>query len=392
MTKRKVIFLLVSVVSMGLLLSAGVFGQAVPRDSIYRHLSIFTEVFGLVRSNYVEEVPADKLVDGAFTGVSDAIDESSYYVPPAKMAEYRNRKDADGPGLGFIVSKRFGYGVVVSVLPDSPADKAGVKAGDIIEMVNGRDAQALAAWELRDHLFGTKAVKVTLLRAGMSKRMEVSVTPQPFRLPAPSLQKIESVHLLEVPVFAEGTSGLIAKQLEEVAAEKGTKLIVDLRGNAGGSFEEAIKSADLLLTKGRITSTVGRRIEAKTFDADSSSMFAGDVIVLTDSSVSGPAEVFAAAVHGSQRGRVVGLSTYGNTAIQKFVTLPSGGGLNVTIGNYTTPDGKVIGDRGVRPDVIVEIPTVEETEPKSRSTKDPILEKGLSLFGVTTPAKAAAAA
>jgi carboxyl-terminal processing protease len=392
MTKRKTIFLLVSVVSMGLLLSAGVFGQAVPRDSIYRHLSIFTEVFGLVRSNYVEEVPAAKLVDGAFTGVSDAIDESSYYVPPAKMAEYRNRKDPDGPGLGFVVSKRFGYGIIVSVLPGSPADKAGVKAGDIIETVNGRDAQALAAWELRDQLSGSRAANVTLLRAGMSKRMNVAVTPQPFRVPVPSLRKIESVHVLEIPSFVAGTSGLVSKQLEEVAAEKGTKLIVDLRGNAGGSFDEAIESADLLLTKGRITSTAGRRVEAKTFDADAASSFSGDVIVLTDTSVSGPAEVFAAAIHGTQRGRIVGLTTYGNTAIQKFVTLPSGGGLNVTIGNYMTPDGKVIGDRGIRPDVTVDVTKVEDTETSGDDDEDPILEKGLSLLGVANASKAAAAA
>lgn len=380
MTKRKTIFLVVSVLSMGILLTSGLFGQAVSRDNIYRHLSIFTEVFSLVRSNYVEEVPSEKLVDGAFTGVSDAIDEASYYVPPSKMAKYKARRNPDAIGLGVVLSKRFGYGVVVAPVAGSPAAKAGVESGDILEEINGKQSQNLAAWEMREELAGSKAASVTVLRSGMSKREKLTLTPAPFKAPVPSLEKIGAVHLLKIPYFEVGTAELVKNQLGDVAAQNGKKLLLDLRGNAGGSYDEAIATADMLLSKGRIASTLGRRVEPKVWDADAATAFSGELIVLVDPSVSGPAEIVAAALHGGERGRVVGLSTNGNTSIQKFVILPSGGGLNVTIGNYAGPDGKVIGERGVRPDVLVDISSLTDEEEKDRK-EDLILRKGLTLFG-----------
>lgn len=382
MTKRKVLFLVVSVLSMGVLLTAGLFGQAIPRDNIYRHLSIFTEVFSLVRSSYVEEVPSEKLVEGAFTGITDAVDEASYYVPPGKMTQYKARKNPDGIGLGVILGKRYGYGVVITPVAGSPAAKSGVEAGDIIEEINGKATQNLAAWEMRDALAGGKPASMTVLRAGMSKRLEIAIKPAPFESPVPSLEKIGEVHLLKIPYFETGTTELVRKQLEEVTAAGGKKLIIDLRGNAGGSYEEAIATADLFLSKGRIASTVGRRVDEKSWDADLATAFTGDVVVLVDSSVAGPAEVITAVFDGSKRGRLVGVSTYGNTAIQKFVTLPSGGGLNVTIGNYAGPDGKIIGDRGVRPDVVVDMSSFDSDE-DTRRREDLILKKGLFLFGET---------
>jgi len=392
MTKRKMVFLVVSIVSMGVLLTSGLFGQTVARDNIYRHLSIFTEVFALVRSSYVEEVPSQKLVDGAFTGVSDAIDEASYYVPPGKMSQYKARKNPDAIGLGVVLSKRFGYGVVVAPVIGSPAAKAGVEAGDILEEINGKQSQNLAAWEMREELSGSKPASITVLRSGMSKREKLTLTPAPFKAPVPSLEKIGSVHLLKVPYFEVGTAELVKKQLGDVATQNGKKLLLDLRGNAGGSYDEAIATVDMLVSKGRIASTMGRRVEAKVWDADAEAAFTGELIVLVDPSVSGPAEIVAAALHGGQRARVVGLSTNGNTAIQKFVTLPSGGGLNVTIGNYAGPDGKIIGDRGVRPDVLVDISSLTDEEEKNRKD-DLILQKGLSLFGESkVPAESRVAA
>src|ERR1700686_4433857 len=137
MTKKKIVFLSVSVALLLSLLGGALFGQATQKNNVYRYLSIFTEVFDLVRNNYVEQVPADQLMDGAFSGVTDAIDEFSYYVPPAQMAAYKSFTDVEDNGIGLIVTKRFGYAFVIASIADSPAAKAGVERGDFIEKVDG---------------------------------------------------------------------------------------------------------------------------------------------------------------------------------------------------------------------------------------------------------------
>src|SRR5438270_860750 len=121
MSKKKIAFLSLSVALMLLLIGGALFGQATQKNSPYRYLSIFTEVFDLVRNNYVEAVPSDQLLDGAFNGVTDAVDEFSYYVPPAQMAAYRNFSDIDDNGVGLVVTKRFGYGYVIAPVASSPA-------------------------------------------------------------------------------------------------------------------------------------------------------------------------------------------------------------------------------------------------------------------------------
>src|SRR5689334_5917798 len=150
MTKKKIAFLTMSVAFLMTLLGGALFGQASSKTSIYRPLSIFTEVFDLVRSNYVEPVSSDQLMDGAFSGVTDAIDEFSYYVPPAQMAAYKSFTDVEDNGVGVILTKRFGYAYVVSAIAGSPAANAGLERGDFIEKIDGQPVQKLAVWQVRE--------------------------------------------------------------------------------------------------------------------------------------------------------------------------------------------------------------------------------------------------
>ncbi|MGZ7031324.1 MAG: S41 family peptidase, partial [Thermoanaerobaculia bacterium] len=123
MTKNKIVFLSFSVALLLSLLGGALFGQAAQKGNVYRYLSIFSEVFDLVRSNYVEQVTSDQLLDGAFSGVTDAVDEFSYYVPPSQMAAYKNFTDVEDNGIGAVVTKRFGYAYVIAAVPGSPAAK-----------------------------------------------------------------------------------------------------------------------------------------------------------------------------------------------------------------------------------------------------------------------------
>jgi len=393
MTKKKIAFLTLSVAMLITLLTGALFGQSSQKTSGYRYLSIFSEVYDLVRSNYVDQVGSEKLMDGAFTGVTDAIDEFSYYVPPAQMAAYKKFTDVEDNGLGVIVTKRFGYAFVVAPVSGSPADKAGLDAGDFIEQIDGKPTQTMASWQIRAALNQPRPVKLQILRGGATHREEVTIEPGTFHPVAVEHDTISGISYIKVPWFEQGTAQQFRAALEEVRKKGAKKLIVDLRGNAGGSVEEAITSVDDVLTGGLITALEGRKIEEKKWQADRATAYDGELQVLTDPSTASGAEIFASAIRGNNRGKVVGLTTYGKAIVQKFIPLPSGGGVQMTIGHYTTPDMKAITDSGVKPDVLVDLSAqaLEEAETKQHLEQkdDLILNKALQLFGAQPVSKVA---
>lgn len=387
MTKRKIAFLSISVALLLSLVGGGLFGQATqsPKGNVYRYLSIFSEVFDLVRSNYVEQASSDQLMDGAFNGVTDAIDEFSYYVPPAQMAAYQKFVDSEDNGIGIVLTKRFGYAYVISPVPGSPAAKAGLERGDFIEQIEGKPTAKMAFWQIRDALRSTKPVHLQVIRGGQTRRDALTLQPVEFHPVALETKQLGAVSYIKVPYFEKGTSEQLRSALANVRKNGTRKLIIDVRGNAGGAVDEAIKSADELLTSGLITSIEGRRIEQTRWQADRATDYDGDLEVLTDPSTASGAEVFAAAIRGNSRGKVVGLTTYGKSIVQKFITLPSGGGVQMTVGHYTAPDLKPIKDGGVKPDVVVDMTSLAIKDPNAKADpkapkEDLILEKALSLF------------
>lgn len=367
-----------------LLLGGAVFGQSTQKNNVYRPLSIFAEVFDLVRSNYVEAVQSDHLLDGAFTGVTDAVDEFSYYVPPAQMAAYRKFSEGDDNGIGLIVTKRFGYAFVMSTIPDSPAAKAGIERGDFIEKIDGQPTQKMAVWQVRSALDSTRPLHVQILRGGQTKRDEFTLQRAQFHPLALTQQQLGGIAYVKIPYFEKGTSAQLRSALDAIRKNGTRKLIIDVRNNAGGDVDEAIASADELLTSGLITSLEGRRVDARKWQADRATAFDGDVEVLTDASTASGGEIFAAAIKGNSRGKTVGVTTYGKAIVQRFIPLASGGGVYMTIGHFTTPELKAIKDGGVKPDVTVDLTSQALRDPNEKSTEpreDLILEKALSLFG-----------
>lgn len=386
MTKKRIVFLSLSVALMVTLLVGALFGQTTQKQNVYRYLSIFSEVFELVRSNYVEPVQSEQLMDGAFTGVTDAIDEFSYYVPPAQMAAYKGFTEVEDNGLGLIVTKRFGYAFVISPIAGSPAEKAGLSRGDFIEAIDGQSTQKMAVWQVRTALNKNKPVKLQVLRGGETTRETVTVEPKTFHPVAPSSETISGIAYIKIPYFEEGSAAKFRAALEDARARNIRKLIVDLRGNAGGSVEEAILAADELLTSGLITALEGRKVETKRWQADRNTAFDGEIQVLTDPSTASGAEVFAAAIRGNNRGKLVGITTYGKAIVQRFIALPSGGGVQMTVAHYTTPDLKAITETGIKPDVIVDLSGEAIRDPeakeKPKQEEDLILQKALELYGV----------
>ena len=200
-----------------------------------------------MRTNYVDTVGSEKLMDGAFSGVTDAIDEFSYYVPPAQMAAYKNFADVEDNGLGLIVTKRFGYAYVIAPIEGSPADKAGLDAGDFIEKVDGKPTSPMTAWQIRAAINQTQPVKLLVLRGGETHREEVHGPAHGFPPGHAAHDTISGVAYIKIPYFDTGSAAQFRTALASVREKNTKKLIVDLRGNAGGSVDEAIQSADALL-------------------------------------------------------------------------------------------------------------------------------------------------
>ncbi|HEY8183773.1 MAG TPA: S41 family peptidase [Thermoanaerobaculia bacterium] len=392
MSKKKTAFLLVSVALLFSLIGGALFGQATQRNNVFRYLSIFTEVFDLVRNNYVEAVPSEQLLDGAFSGVTDAIDEFSYYVSPSQMAAYKTFVDTEDNGIGVVVTKRFGYAYVIAAVPGSPAAKTGLERGDFIEKIDGRPTQKLAVWQVRNLLRSGKTVSLQVLRGGQTKRDAFTIQQANFHPLAITTQQFGNVAYLKIPFFEKGTADQLKAALDNARKNGSRKLIIDVRGNAAGDVDEAITAADELLTSGLITSVEGRHLDAKRWNADRATDYDGDLEVLTDNATASGAEVFAAAIRGNGRGKVVGVTTYGKSIVQKFIPLPSGGGVFMTVGHYTYPDLKPIKDGGVKPDVVVDLTAqaLRDRDSKDKGPKqDLILEKALALF--SEPQQSAAA-
>ena len=384
MTTKRIAFLSLSAALLVLLLSGALFGQATHRSSSYRYLSIFSEVLDLVRSSYVDQVSSEQLMDGAFAGVTDAIDEFSYYVPPAQMAEYKSFQDVDDNGSGLVVTKRYGYAFVISAIPGSPADKAGLKRGDFIDKINGKATQKMAVWQVRHAISGDLPVKLAILRDGQTRREEITLRRADYHPVPLETRKIGNVAYIHIPYFEEGSAAQFTKALADVRKQNVRKLIVDVRGNAGGNIEEAIGAADALLTSGLIAGQEGRKVETKRWQADRETAFDGDVQVLADSSTAAGGEVFAAAIRDNKRGTIVGAATYGKSIVQRFIPLPSGGGVHMTVAWFTTPDGKAIKLRGIRPDVTVDLSSqlLREDDTETTGTReDLILKRALTIFG-----------
>src|SRR5437899_5483986 len=240
MSKKKLAFFAISVAVVFSLIGGALFGQATQRNNVFRYLSIFTEVFDLVRNNYVEAVSSDQLMDGAFNGVTDAIDEFSYYVPPAQMAAYRAYVDSEDNGIGLVVTKRFGYAYVIAAIPGSPAAKAGIERGDFIEKIDGKPTQKMAVWQARNLIHSGKAVQLQVLRGGQTKRDDFTIQQTNYHPLAVTTQQFGTIAYIKVPYFEKGTADQLKTALENFRKNGNRKLIIDIRGNGGGNVDEAI--------------------------------------------------------------------------------------------------------------------------------------------------------
>jgi carboxyl-terminal processing protease len=355
--KTKIVVLASSAAILLFALAGGLDVRASSNDGAYRELKVYSEVLSRVRSEYVEEPNIPQVTDGALHGLLESLDADSSYLSAAQYQDYKSHKSEARGEIGAAVSKRFGYAVIVSVIPGGPADKAGLQASDIIEAIEGKSTHEMSLAEIRSQLDGQPGsnVNVAVVRARRAEPQKMVITRDMVSVPPVSDKMVEDgVGYIQVDAFTKGKAQEIAAKVKALQKDGARKLILDLRNCAEGDEEEGIAAANLFLNHGTIAYLQGQKYPREAFNADPSKTLTNlPLVVLVNKGTAGPAEIVAAAVLENARGDVVGDKTFGEGSVQKVIPLPDGSALILSVAKYYSPLGKAIQDTAVTPNVLV---------------------------------------
>ena len=336
--------------------------QVIAKDSadIYKKIDLFGEVLDKVKKEYVDDVDQSEVIDSAINGVLQSLDPYSAYMSPEL---YRNMQtDTQGKfgGLGIEIGMESGVVKVISPIDDTPASKAGIKAGDYIVKIDNIQVQGKSLMEAVKLMRGEigSSVELTIRRRGERKAIIKKVRREVIVVSSVEAKILKNnVGYLRLKSFNNNSSGQLIKKIESF--EKGKKpmaYILDLRNNPGGLLNQAINITDFFLDDGEIVSTKGRRIiENRRFFAKRGDELKGKpLIVLINNGSASASEIVAGALKDHKRAIILGEKTYGKGSVQSIIPLSDGGGMRLTVSKYYLPSGKSISEVGVEPDILVE--------------------------------------
>jgi carboxyl-terminal processing protease len=350
-----------------------------------------------VQEDYVDQPNLSRVTVGALHGLLESLDPYSGYLSRREYTAYKDKLQQQPRGqVGLALAKRFGYIIVVSVLPDGPAEKASLRRGDILEAISGfttRDMSVEQANALLEGAPGT-TVKVAVVRRGTTAPETVDI-PRALiaTLPLTATRLSGNVAYIRIPALDAGVANGLRGKLQEFERQGVHKLVLDLRGCASGPVSEGIAAAELFVPSGTITVLKGQTVARHEFDAVPARVVWRDPVeVLISDGTAGAAEVLASALGQNHRGDLVGARTFGAASEQKLIPLDDGSALLLTVAYYYTPGGKAILEDGVEPTVPVAatLPnattddTLEAPPPPALnqppSLNDPVLRKALDLL------------
>ena len=341
------------------------------RSSVYEQLDLFGDIFERIRSQYVEEVDEAELIEAAINGMLTSLDPHSSYMSPEAAADMRVQTRGEFGGLGIEVTQQDGFVKVVSPIDGTPADAAGIEAGDFITHVDGETVLGLTlnqAVEMMRGPVGSEII-ITVVREGEDEPFDVSIIRDTIKLTAVRSRVEGSSVVLRITTFNDQTypnlSDGIAKQVEELGGiDNVNGFVLDLRNNPGGLLSQAIRVSDAFLEKGEIVSTRGRDPqEGDRYNASPDDLAEGKpIVVLINGGSASASEIVAGALQDHRRAVVVGTRSFGKGSVQTVMPLGGDGAMRLTTARYYTPSGRSIQALGVSPDIIVEQPRRKENE------------------------------
>ena len=358
-------------------------------SSVYEQLDLFGDIFERIRAQYVEPVDESKLIEAAINGMLTSLDPHSSYLAPDDAAQMRVQTRGEFGGLGIEVTQEEGFVKVVSPIDGTPADEAGIEAGDFITHVDGESVLGLTldkAVEMMRGPVGSEIV-ITVVREGEDEPFDVSIIRDTIKLTAVRTRTQGETVVLRVTTFNDQTTpNLEAGLKEQIEAAGGIEningVVLDLRNNPGGLLTQAIKVSDSFLESGEIVSTRGRNPEdGERFNATPGDLIQGKpMVVLINGGSASASEIVAGALQDHRRAIVVGTKSFGKGSVQTVMPLRGDGAMRLTTARYYTPSGRSIQALGVSPDIVVAQPrrpaTTEEEDtpasaaPRSRSEAD----------------------
>ncbi|HXK11691.1 MAG TPA: S41 family peptidase [Vicinamibacteria bacterium] len=387
--------LLLALVSTGLIgyVAAGSLLGRVLGDTSYGQLAIFNEVVRLVLDAYVEPVNVDRAMAGARLGMSDALDGDSAYLDPEEFRLYQQPRSDDAE-VGLVLTRRFSFVMVVAARPGSPAEKAGLRPGDLLKSIDDRHTRPMPAVVAQRLLRGApgSSVRLGVLRAGADP-FDVTAVRERILPAAPQSRILESgTGYVRIADFTPSTAEEARTQVEALKREGASRLVLDVRSAAWGDPADGAKVAEVFLQGGPVAKLVSRRAEEQVLQADAGrSAWSGPLAVVVDSGTAGPGEIVAAALLDAGRAKLVGEHTFGRAAVSKTVPLVEGG-LLLTVGKYVSPKGTAIHGQGLEPSVPVAAERDEDEDlPAGATRPDRILEKALEVVKAEAPAAKTAA-
>ncbi len=338
--------------------SSGVSAATADQDGAYRQINVYSEVLRHIQTDYVVEPNIPAVTNGALRGLLESLDSDSSYLTPEEYKIYKSDKGGKAQ-VGINVSKRYGYATVVSVVPGSPADKANLNDGDIIEAIGGQDTREISVAMIQLLLSGQPGSELTLavVRPRKATPDKVTLTRVAISLPPVSETMYEnsSILYLKPGVLDREHVQQVEAKLKAMPKAGNKKILLDLRDVSAGDMAEATRMANFFLKTGTIASLEGQKVQKQTFVADASKAVnaTAPLVVLTNRGTAGPAELVAAALLDNKRAELVGEKTFGEGAQQKTFELPDGSALILSVAKYESPSGKKLQDEGVTPGVVV---------------------------------------
>ncbi len=347
----------ISILFINLLLS-----PVYSKSDLYEKIDLFGEVLENIKKDYVDDVDQAEMMDSAINGVLQSLDPYSAYMSPELFKEMQTDTRGEFGGLGIEIGMESGVVKVISPIDDTPAAKAGIKAGDYIVKIGNEQVQGkslLEAVKLMRGPVGT-SIDLTIRRKNVKKPLEFKIVRKIIEVQSVSSNTIgekKNLGYIRLKSFNENSDKQFLKSVKEF--EKNKKIrgyVLDLRNNPGGLLQQAINITDFFLEDGEIVSTKGKKIsETRKFFARKGDEIKGKpIIVLINNGSASASEIFAGALKDHKRAIILGENSYGKGSVQSIIPLRNGGGMRLTISKYYLPSGKSISEVGVTPDILVE--------------------------------------
>ncbi len=370
--------------ALGLIVTTQVAGPLIAQEaaadsSVYQQLDLFGDIFERIRAEYVEEVDETALIEAAIDGMLTSLDPHSGYLSPDDAAEMRVETRGEFGGLGIEVTQEEGWVKVVSPMDGTPAEAAGIMAGDFITAVNGESVMGLTLDDAVDLMRGPvgSEIIVTIVREGTPEPFEVSIIRDTIKLTAVRARTEGRAVVLRITTFNDQTfpdlSAGLAEQVEAAGGlENVNGIVLDLRNNPGGLLNQAVYVADAFLDAGEIVSTRGRDpAMGDRYNATPGDLVEGlPIVVLINGGSASASEIVAGALQDHRRAIVVGTQSFGKGSVQTVMPLQGDGAMRLTTARYYTPSGRSIQSLGISPDIIVQQPIPVAPDPDATGEED----------------------